>query len=213
VNLAEVDWLVLRQPLILLVFAVVIGGAFAGGAYYYASGVEREHLNESRRLTTARARYLTLDDEKRLIQEYYPQYEELTKQGRIGEEQRLNWVETLREVAAKIKLPSLSYEIGAQQEYEPDFPIDTGRFGVYASEMVLNIGLFHEEDLPRLFAELEREAAGSFSVANCRIQLMSDAFQSNPTKSNLDAQCKLRWYVVKVKATPDRPRRRSRRAG
>lgn len=203
-----VDWSVLRRPIAGLVVSVAVAGVFASAAYYYSSGVQIEHRDESRRLSSARARYLTLDDEKRLIQEYYPQYEELTQQGRIGTEKRLNWIETLRQAAARIKLPTLNYEIGAQREYEPDFPVETGRFAVFASEMTLNIGLFHEEDLPRLFQALERQAAGMFSVSSCRVNRKGGEFQVNPTKSNLEAQCRLRWHVVKI---TEKKRSRGRR--
>ena len=135
----------------------------------------------------------------------------MTKQGRIGDEQRLNWIETLRQVAARIKLPSLQYEIRAQREYEPDFPIETGRFSVFVSEMTLNVGLFHEEDLPRMLDELGRRAAGMFTVAGCSVLPIQDSFQSNPTKPNLEAQCQLRWFVVKVKDEESGSRVGSRR--
>jgi len=213
VNLADVDWTVLRRPLIILVVSVAVSTAFVSAAYYYSTDVQSLHRKEARRLILSRARYLTLDDEKRLIQEYYPQFEELTKQGRIGEEKRLNWIESLRQVAAVLKLPSLKYEIGAQSEFEPDFPIASGRFGVFVSEMTLTAGLLHEEDLPRIFQQLERKAAGLFSVSSCRVTPTQAVFQSNPTKPNLEAQCQLRWYVVKLKEQETPRGRRSSRSG
>ena len=208
----EIDWSVLRRPIALFATCVLVSAAVATGAYFYGSEVQREYRDESRRLSSARSKYLTLDDEKRLIQEFYPQYEELEKQGRIGEEQRLNWIETLRQIAARIKLPSLNYEIGAQREYTPDFPVDSGRFAVFASDMTLNAGLLHEEDLPRLFADLQRNAAGAFSVSECKVRRTERQFQTDPTKANLDAQCRLRWMVVKLTEKKSKKgRRRTRR--
>ena len=211
-TLAEIDWTVLRRPAVVLMVSLAISATVLSGAHYYSSEVEREYLTESRRLASARSRYLALDDEKRLINEYYPQYVELERQGRIGEEQRLNWVETLRTVASHVKLPSLQYEIGAQQPFEPDFPLPAGRFDVLASEMNLTIGLFHEEDLPRMLDELSRRAAGLFTVTSCQVRRLQETFQEDPTKANLEADCRLRWYTVKPSEEPEAPARGRRPA-
>lgn len=212
---SEVDWAVLRRPIVVLVISVAVTAALVAGAHYYSSGVTSSHLGESRRLASARTRYLTLDDEKRLIEEFYPQFEELVRQGLVGEEQRLDWIESLRQVAERLKLPSLRYEIGSQREHDPDFPVESGRFAVFASEMVLDIGLLHEEDLPRFLDALAERAAGTFTVTSCRMQPAHPGeFQTDPTKPNLNAQCRLRWFVVKLREdAPDTGRgaRRVRR--
>ena len=54
-TLAEVDWGVLRRPLLVLVLALVVSSLFAAGAYYYTAGVSRAHRAESSRLTSSRA--------------------------------------------------------------------------------------------------------------------------------------------------------------
>ena len=151
---SEVDWSVLRGSIALLVGALIAGGGLAAGAYYFNSGVAAAHAKESRRLASARGSYLTLDDERRLIDTYYPRYRALEARGIIGAERRLNWVETLRTAATKIKLPKLQYEIASRDVFKPDFPVKTGRYAVFASNMNLAIGLLHEEDLPALLAEL-----------------------------------------------------------
>ena len=208
-KLSEVDWSVLRRPVVVLGCSVALAVAFVASAGYYSNGVTHRHAMQEGRLSSARTRYLALDDEKRLIQEYYPQYEELGQQGRIGKEQRLNWIETLRQAASRLKLPSLRYEIGPQTEPTLDFPVPTGQFALFESEMILDIGLFHEEDLLRLLGELRKRAAGLFSVRGCRLEPSVKEIQTDPSQANFQARCTLSWYVVNLRTdTGARPARR-----
>ena len=81
---------------------------------------------------------------------------------RIGEEQRLNWIETLRQAAARIKLPSLQYEIGAQGEHAMRLCVDAPASGEMPSitQEMLDAGRHwpHMEGLPEP-GEIHAEAA------------------------------------------------------
>ncbi|MEM7252985.1 MAG: hypothetical protein AAF493_16335 [Pseudomonadota bacterium] len=194
---STIDWSVLRKPLMFLVIALLIAGGLVFAAQYFGDDVSSAHNRESNRLTSARGRYLTLDDEKRLIADFYPRYQQLEARGTIGGEQRLNWVETLRQAAAAVKVPSLQYQIASRNKVRPDFPLDSGEFSLMMSEMNLDIGLLHEGDLFRLFQELEIRASGLFHVTDCRIERLTEQFSlEKPDKANLRAVCRIAWYTL-----------------
>src|SRR5262245_25902337 len=96
---------------------------------------------ERGRLTRVQAEYQAIDDEQNVIATYLPQYQALESEGVIGEELRLNWVEALREAARVIKLPALRYELSARDVEEPDIPLPSGAYKVYASRMRVEAGL------------------------------------------------------------------------
>jgi hypothetical protein len=108
-------------------------------------------------------------------------------------------------------LPALRYEVSTQQPFEPDFPAEKGRYEPYVSDMRLDIGLLHEEDLVTVFDKLQAEAPGVFTVQNCQIQRAREAFVDDPTEANLTATCMVRWITVRLgeeKETRSRRRRR-----
>jgi hypothetical protein len=197
--MAEIDWKMLRGRTIMLVVCLSIGAGLVYGGLQQAELAEREYRRAHGHFQGARRRYLTLDDQQRLIEQFYPQYQALEKGGIIGAEMRLSWVETLKRLARGLKMPVMRYEISSQEEFRPTFDVPQGTFKVFTTDMRLNIGLLHEADLPAVITALSEAASGLFTVSGCSIKRRPIAFSGmpNPRKPNVDAACRLRWYVVK----------------
>jgi hypothetical protein len=198
-NLNDVDWSVVRGSLIVLLVSAGISGALIYGGYAVAADAELKQRRDNGRFQAARVRYLTLDDEKRLIEEFAPQFAKLEEAGLIGDERRLSWVETLRTVAQGMKMPSLRYEISSQEKYKTEFEVPQGVFGVYSTEMRLKMGLLHGGDLGAVFAAMSAASRGLFTVTGCSVvrQVTRVTDDLNPSRPNLSADCRLEWMVTR----------------
>ena len=197
ITVADVDWGFLRGSVVTFVVAVGISVSLVLGTYYFSHEMQSLNSKQQARLATVRAQYQSLDELKHIIASYLPQYEAMWETGLIGPENRLNWIETLRDAAARIELPSLSYSIASRTKYIPTFPFEKEEgFNVYASNMILNMGLLHEADLPALLQELDDSARGLFSVRDCSLTRVADEFHRDPTRKNLNAVCGLMWFTV-----------------
>ena len=197
-KLAEIDWVVLRGALILLVVALIVSVTLIYGGVHFGEQMSREIGTERRQLTSVRSQYQTIDDEQRVIELYLPQYEVLAERGIVGKEHRLSWVETLKAVAEEVKVPSLRYELYPQEEYVAEFPLRQGVYKVYSSEMRLDMGLLHEGDLPVVLRELQRKATGLFTVSRCQLIRSSQLVTMQPKAKNINASCQLKWYTIEA---------------
>ena len=199
-RLAEIDWSVLRGALILLVISLLVSGGLLGSSYYFWSKMDGEYKRERSLLLAARSQYQNVDMEEKLIEDYFPRYQELESAGIIGEERRLDWIDTLRKAAQRVELPSLRYVIDSQDLYRPEFSLPEGVFQIYSSKMDLNLGMLHEGDLPSLLTDLDRNAAGHYTVSGCDLQRAQVEFIKNPDAVNVTAVCDLQWLTIKPSA-------------
>ena len=103
----------------------------------------------------------------------------------------------MRKSAQRVELPSLRYVIDSQGLFSPGFPLPEGVFQVFASNMTPDLGLLHEGDLPALLADLNRNATGFYTVADCDMRRSQQEFIKNPDAVNLTAQCGLRWITIR----------------
>jgi hypothetical protein len=193
----HIDWSFLKGAVIMLGVSVFAGGTLVGGSYYFKQQMQAEFTENHKSFQVISSRYLALDEEERLIREYYPKLAELNRRGFVGREQRLDWIETLRDASAQIRLPSLQYQILSQQEYSPGIPLNLGGYKLYSSTMKLSIGLLHEGDLIRLLDELNREADGLYTVSSCKLLRIGKTIEFNPKRNNLVAECELSWFSIK----------------
>ena len=202
-KLDQIDWGVLRNALILLGVCVVIGGALFGTSFHFSEKMNRVLKRDRNALFAVRAQYQNIDEEEKIIKRYLPIYRDLESRGIIGQERRLDWIDTLRQASQRVELPVLRYVIDSQNIYQPEFIAPPGSFQIYSSHMQLDLGLLHEEDLDTLFADLDANATGLYTVSSCdlRRNYKQREFVKRADVTNVKAECGLRWLTIKQPPT------------
>lgn len=193
----KIDWSVLQGAIITFVVSLVITGALISITWYYNEKMLAEHNRQKLQFQNISNQYLAVDQEEKLIRQYYPEFIRLYNKGIIGQERRLNWLETLRNAGESIKLPSLRYGIESQSRFAPDYSLNTGSFQIYSSTMKLNMDLLHEGDLKNVLDTLSADAAGIYNVSRCTLRRTGETNIDNASKANISAECELRWLNIK----------------
>ncbi|MBX3661549.1 MAG: hypothetical protein KF804_03760 [Burkholderiales bacterium] len=188
----------LRVPLILLLVVI----AAAAGAVYYTDLLRQQAqttlVRAQAQQREAQTRMQRSGDEKTIIVQYVDRYRQLENAGFIGEEQRINWIDALRNANARTDLFGVSYEIGAQQPYAHAAELAPGPIALRQSRMRLDFRLLHEGDLLRFFDALREQGAGLFHLDQCTLR-RTDTGTALRYQPNITANCELAW----ITATPD----------
>lgn len=200
------DWRKLSGALLGLGLALLAAALASAASYYFYREARAEFSHNKAQFEAERARYLALGEQAALLTAHYPAFAALSRQGLVGPEQRLNWIETLGRAGPELGLPRLEYEIGRRQALEADYgpacapDHEPGRDAcrLYKSELRLSLGLLHEADLLRLFDYLDRHARGHYTVRTCRLQRPADAIRIAPEAANLTADCRLEWLTLNL---------------
>jgi hypothetical protein len=131
-------------------------------------------------------------------------FERLQERGLIGEEQRLEWVELLKDIRDQRHLIEIRYEFAPRHALHGvlENALDgaqTGSFGLYASTMKLQARLLHEEDLTRLLDDLRQQARALIQVKRCELSRLprtnADGVNS-ALQGLLLADCLIDWITL-----------------
>jgi hypothetical protein len=189
----------LRTPL------MVLGGVLIAAAllvYFSASMLESSRQQLSQRegqLREARLRIQNAGEEKEMIGQYLAGYQQLARAGFVGEEQRINWLDSLRTANQETNIFGVEYEISAQHAYPHAAEFNPGQLELQESVMRLRLQLLHEGDLPRFFQALARQGGGFFTIDQCvmRRTKAGEVERSMTFQPNLAAECELSWLTAK----------------
>jgi hypothetical protein len=156
-----------RRPALL--FAAVLGSALlVVGAVSWVAAEKHDALAQATRVREhAFARLNNVASEEQDIRAFQPRFLALQAAGLIGSENRLAWIEALRQAQRERKLPSVTYDIEPQQAVTMDQPFGLGDYQLRGSRMQLHLALVHELDLFTLLADLR--SAGLFTVEQCKL--------------------------------------------
>lgn len=200
------DLQALKTPLIMLGVTLMVAALLT-----YASGkmLESAHATLGQReaqLREARLRIQNAGEEKEMIARYLGAYQHLARVGFVGEEQRINWLDSLRLANEEARIFGVEYDIGTQKPYAYAAEFSVGKLVLQESLMHLKFRLLHEEDLPRFFSALQRHAGGFFTVDQCQLRRLRtvDAERAVPVEPNLAAECDLRWLTVRPAGNPEK---------
>ena len=197
------DMEALRIPLIALGATLIVAIAMVVISGNVLDDAERTRLSRENQLRDARMRIQNAGVEKEMINRYLGGYEQLARAGFVGDEQRINWLDSLRMANEEARIFGVEYDIGAQKPYAYAAEFSPGSLMLQESVMHLKFRLLHEEDLPRFFSALGRYGGGFFTVEQCHMRRLNtrdgDKAQAQP---NLGAECDLRWLTVRPPASP-----------
>ncbi len=191
-----IDWSILRGSIILFCICLLVGSGLIGGAYYFNSKLSKELKRNKSTFQSISQRYLDVDQEEKLLHDYFPQFVALYNKGVIGSEKRLNWIEALRQSGEEIKLPGLQYSIDSQEVFTPDFPINHSGYTLYRSNMELNLGLLHEGDLFNLLKYIDKTADGAYTISECTFNMIGNEILMEKGRANISANCLLHWITI-----------------
>jgi len=135
-------------------------------------------------LGQARAEEQELKERARLFQR-------LRQSGIAGPERRLEWIELLRDLQYRLRIPGLNYEFGARQPLYPG----GGDTVYFASPMRMQLRLVHEGDLLRILANLQSEAKALVLIRQCTLAPLGESGPANDL-AQLSAECDLRWVTI-----------------
>lgn len=188
------DFSALRAPLLVLLAALAAGAAAIQYSAGLVKGAEAGLRAERATLQEARNRYQRSGDEKDTIVRYLGSYEVLQREGVVGEERRINWIDGLRLANIRSELFGVDYQIGVQQPYAVD--LDAGNIKLRQSVMKIRFPVLHEGDLLRFLATLEEQRVGLFTVNKCSLDRAGPATGSPRYQPNLGAECDLAWITL-----------------
>ena len=166
----------------------------AGAAGYFAANA---YLKETKILGTAtsarraevQARLARANEEEREIKANLKQYQALAARGVVGEEKRLDWVDTVSAIKNERRLFNISYGIEPQKELDyPGFS-PGGDVKFVFSRVKMSLQLLHEEDLLNFIDDLARRGKPHLSVRSCDLARESRSGGGTALAPRLRADC------------------------
>lgn len=154
-----------------------VGGvlALAGVACYFAAD---NYLRETKQLSAAttaqraevQTKLASATEEEREIKASLQQYQALAARGVIGDEKRLDWIDTITAIKNERRLFNISYSIEPQRDLDyPGFAAG-GNVKFVSSRVKIEIQLLHEEDLLNFVDDLAKRGRSYLSVRSCDVQ-------------------------------------------
>ena len=189
----------LRWPLIVLFLASLTGAAMVVASMYLQHAKAQEYLQVQNRLRAAQLALNNARREESDLQTYRSRYESLSAKGIFGQEQRLNWVEYMNNLAGLGRFQSLNYEIATQRPVSIGTSVQADSVDMLASLIQLKMGFVHEGDMVRTLDELHRSNTGFYRIDACSV-LRKDGAQEPRLGENLTADCRLQWITLRTRA-------------
>ena len=179
----------LRLPL-----AACVVLAIAGVACYFAAD---NYLQETKTLAAAtsaqraevQTRLASATEEEREIKANLQQYQALAARGIIGEEKRLDWVDTITAIKNERRLFNISYSIEPQKELDYPGFAPGGGVNFVSSRVKMEIQLLHEEDLLNFIDDLTRRGKSYLSARSCDVQRSDRGGAGTTLAPRLQAAC------------------------
>jgi len=157
-------------------------------------------------LNEARERYFTAINQKKLLKLFEDKYIHLQKMGIVGDEKRLNWVDSIEKITAENKIPYLKYKIDKRQRFNStELNQNYPQVALFKSTMTLQMQLLHEGDLYTIINALDKRALGLFDIKSCSITrnpTQAKSLLESATDKNFAANCQLNWYTMQKKSPP-----------
>ncbi|AXS80762.1 hypothetical protein [Dechloromonas sp. HYN0024] len=193
-KLTSRDFPKLLGPLLAALLMFVVAGLLAWASQVQAGKAEQERKAATAAKNQIEQRLRQVRTEEQDIKERTQLLQRLQNAGITGDEKRLDWIETLRDIQRDLRIPGMSYEFGAQASLDKT---DDATYAWYASPLRIQLRLLHEEDLLNFLARLEKDAAALVIVRNCKLLPLPVQTDARQTPAQLSAECEMQWLTAR----------------
>ncbi len=179
----------LRLPVAGFLVLIIAGAACYVAAEGYLQETTKLGAAMSAQRAEVQAKLASATEEEREIKASLQEYQALAARGIVGEEKRLDWVDTVTAIKNERRLFGIGYSIEPQKEL--DYPGFSPGGGVkfMVSRVKINIQLLHEEDLLNFIDDLTRRGRSYLSVRSCEVQRESRGPGGTTLAPRLRADC------------------------
>jgi hypothetical protein len=198
-NVTRDDLKRLRMPLAMAIVLLVLGAASVIASGYYLD--EARTAQGATRLTrvAAQERVLRVAEEEREIRDDLVYYEQMRQRGIVGEQSRLDWIESITRIKNDRKLFEIRYNFEAQKPLDYPGLAPTGAADFVVSRLKLDMLLLHEGDLLNFLADLQAGIKAYVSVRNCTVTRIERGAAPGTTtlQPRLRAECQVDLISVR----------------
>ncbi|HYQ94428.1 MAG TPA: hypothetical protein VEP70_06315 [Burkholderiales bacterium] len=189
-NVTRDDLRRLRMPLSATIILLVLAAASLIASGYYLD--EARTAQDATRLTrvAAQERVLRVAEEEREIRDDLVYYEQMRQRGVVGEQSRLDWIESIARIKNDRKLFEIRYNFDAQRPVDYPGMVPTTSADFVVSRLRLDMLLLHEGDLLNFLADLQAGIKAQVSVRNCTVtRIERGAPGATTLQPRLRAEC------------------------
>lgn len=191
----------LQKEISIFLVATVIAILIIGSSGIYWQTIMEENQAAKLSLQQSKEKYHAALNQKKILEIFSRQYKQLEKNGVVGNEKRINWVDELEKITRDKKIPYVKYKIDKQISLkEPEIVALYPGIDVFQSVMTLNMILLHEGDLYMIMNGLQKKSKGLFDVSQCMLSRNSSGGENilqTKTNKKFSAECKLNWFTMK----------------
>jgi len=189
-NVTRDDLRRLRMPLSATIILLVLAAASLIASGYYLD--EARTAQDATRTTrvAAQERVLRVAEEEREIRDDLVYYEQMRQRGVVGEQSRLDWIESIARIKNDRKLFEIRYNFDAQRPVDYPGMVPTTSADFVVSRLKLDMLLLHEGDLLNFLADLQAGIKAQVSVRNCTVtRIERGAPGATTLQPRLRAEC------------------------
>ena len=189
-NVTRDDLKRLRMPLsaAIILLALAAASLIASGYYLDEARTTRDATRTTR--VAAQERVLRVAEEEREIRDDLVYYEQMRQRGVVGEQSRLDWIESIARIKNDRKLFEIRYNFDAQRPLDYPGMVPTSSADFVVSRLRLDMLLLHEGDLLNFLADLQAGIKAQVSVRNCTVSRIERGAPGATTlQPRLRAEC------------------------
>lgn len=143
----------------------------------------------------AKERLMRIAEEEREVKEKLEIYRRLKDIGILGEEQRLEWADTMARIRTDRELPDLRYRVERQQPLKT-VPGKPANVEFYASKMRVSLALLHEGDLLNFLGDLRASGNAYYAVRSCSLTRTGQPAAIAALSARLRAECEIDLITI-----------------
>jgi hypothetical protein len=193
------DFQLMRWSFAAICVAILFASLILYVSGNYVNATYKEQRTAQNKLSDARNRLSMARQDQENISVYAQEYYALENNKIIGDEHRLDWIDSFEKLRNQNLVINFSYNIAPQKNYVAQPAIDSGNFAVHYSETKLRLDLLHEGQLLNFLEALRSQTNGWFQLDECtmnRADLNSEETGMS-TEPHINADCSGGWITLK----------------